>query len=181
MWIMRVCAIVTLAMIGGASCATAPKTPTERRDLEARAQVTLQGMLARDAGLRDVLATSAGYAVFPEIGKGGLIVGAAYGRGVVYEDGRFAGFVELNQASLGAQLGAQTFSELIVFRDRAALDRLKAGKFSFGANVSAVVLTAGAAASAEFRDGVSVFTVPRGGLMAEVSLSGQKLNFQPST
>ena len=126
-----------------------------------------------------MLDTSAGYAVFPEIGKGGLVVGAAYGRGVLYQHGRKAGFVELNQASIGAQLGAQTFTELIVFRNDYDVARLKAGTYSLGANASAVVLTTGAAATADFVDGVAVFVVPRGGAMAELSLSGQKINFSP--
>lgn len=162
-----------------AACATAPKTTAERDSLEARADATLQSMKARDPGLTDVLQSSYGYAVFPEIGKGGMVVGAAYGRGVVYERGQKVGYVELNQGSIGAQLGAQSFAELIVFRDQFDLQRLKAGNFSLGGNASAVALTAGAAATARFQNGVAVFVVPRGGLMAELSISGQQLNFQP--
>lgn len=160
-------------------CATSPKTDKGKRDLEARAQTTLRDMRARDPGLDSVLAGSAGYAVFPEIGKGGAVVGAAYGRGVLFERGQPTGFVELNQGSIGAQLGGQTFSELLVFEDPGAIDRLKRGVFSVGANASAVALTSGASANAEFIDGVAVFTVPRGGMMAELSISGQQFNFEP--
>jgi lipid-binding SYLF domain-containing protein len=178
MWIIRTCAIAAIA-IGSVACATAPKTEGERRDLEARSRETQQQMVQRDPSLQTVLDTAVGYVVFPEIGKGGAIVGAAYGRGVLFERGQPVGYVELNQASLGAQLGGQTFSEMIVFRDPVALQRLKGGDFQIGANASAVALTAGAAASAEFSEGVGVFTLPRGGLMAELSVSGQQLNFQP--
>lgn len=171
-------AVAALAM-SVMACATAPKTASERRDLEARADATLATMRSRDPGLQPVLDTAAGYAVFPEIGKGGMVAGAAYGRGVLYEGGRRTGFVELNQASIGAQAGGQTFSELMVFRDRVQLDQLKAGTYSVGANASAVALQSGAAAAAEFRDGVAVFVLPRGGLMAEVTISGQKINYQP--
>ena len=164
MWIMRL-SVITAIVIG--ACSTAPKTPAARGTLEARAEATLQTMRARDPGLADLLQSSAGYVVFPEIGKGGVIVGAAYGRGILYERGRPVGFVELNQASVGAQLGGQTFSELIVFQDRFDVDRLKTGQFSLGANVSAVALTTGAAATAQFQDGVAVFTVPRGGYDVE--------------
>jgi lipid-binding SYLF domain-containing protein len=136
-------------------------------------------MKARDPGLGNLLDSAYGYAVFPDIGKGGVIVGAAYGRGVLYEHGHQVGYLELNQGSIGAQLGGQTFAELIVFRDRFAVERLKAGSFELGANASAVALQSGAAASAAFADGVAVFTLPHGGLMAELSVSGQKLNYQP--
>jgi lipid-binding SYLF domain-containing protein len=162
-----------------AGCATAPKSSSERRSLEARADATLDTMIARDPGLRDVVDRAYGYAVFPEVGKGGLLVGGAYGRGIVYEKGRKVGFVELNQASIGAQLGGQTFSELLVFRDRAALEELKGGDFEIGAGASAVVLTKGAATGARFERGVALFVLPRGGLMVDVSVTGQQLNFQP--
>lgn len=160
-------------------CATAPKTRSEQVNLEARADSTLRMMRSRDPGLQELLSRSAGYVVFPEIGKGGLVVGAAYGRGVLYERGRHAGFVELNQASVGAQAGGQTFSELIVFSDPYEVQKLKGGAYSMGANASAVALTAGAAASADFKGGIEVFVLPRGGMMAELSVTGQKLNFSP--
>lgn len=178
MWIIRLSAIAAL-VLGTVACATAPKTEAGRRDLEASAAATLQNMRARDPGLQNLLNSAYGYVVFPEIGKGGVVVGAAYGRGVLYERGRPVGFVELNQGSIGAQLGGQTFAELIVFQNRFDVERLKTGDFSLGANASAVAITAGAAASADFSEGVAVFTLPRGGLMAELSVSGQQLNFQP--
>lgn len=168
---------MVLLLIG--ACATAPKTPSDRANLAARAEATLRVMKERNPNLQSVLNESIGYAVFPEIGKGGIGIGAAYGRGVLYENGRMIGFVELNQASIGAQLGGQTFAELIVLRDHAAIERLKGGSFSLGADVSAVALTAGAAATADFQNGVAVYVMPRGGLMAELTISGQQINYQP--
>jgi lipid-binding SYLF domain-containing protein len=166
-------------MIGMGACATAPKTEAGRQSLEASAEATLGSMRARDPGLPNLLDSAYGYAVFPDIGKGGMVVGAAYGRGVLFEHGHPTGYVELNQGSVGAQLGGQSFSELVVFRDNFAVERLKVGQFELGANASAVALTEGAAGAASFTDGVAVFTIPKGGLMAELSVTGQKLNFQP--
>ena len=177
MWIKQVSAIAAF-VVGFAACATAPKTAGEQRDLEAKADVALQSMRTRDPGLQGLLDSSAGYVVFPEVGKGGFIVGGAHGRGILYEHGMRSGFVQLTQASVGAQIGAQTFSQLVVFQDAFTVQRLKAGTYTFGANASAVVLSAGAAANARFVNGVAVFTNPTGGVMAELSLSGQKLDFQ---
>jgi lipid-binding SYLF domain-containing protein len=177
MWNFRLSAIALL-LIGAVACSTAPKTQGEQRSVEASADSTLHKMIARDPSLRQLLDGSAGYVVFAEIGKGGFIVGAAHGRGVLYESGRPVGFVELNQASLGAQLGGQTFSELIVFHDPFELQKLKHGEFTLGANASAVAIKSGAAARTA-PGGVSVFTLPIGGLMAELSVSGQKLNYAP--
>ena len=69
-------------------------------------------MRAEDPGLGELLRRSYGYALFPKVTKGGLGVGGAYGRGVVYERGRHVGYSDLSQASVGLQAGGQTFSEL---------------------------------------------------------------------
>ena len=136
-------------------------------------------MTAKDASLRDLVDRSPGYAVFPDVGKAGAIIGGAYGRGVVYEHGRPTGYTEMKQASIGAQLGAQDYSELIVFENDASLARLKSGDFDVGAEATAVALKSGAAKAATFQGGAVVFTLPRGGLMASAAVRGQKLNFQP--
>jgi lipid-binding SYLF domain-containing protein len=179
---MRNLTIVFAAAVGLliSACATTPKTVEGRQDLMRDAQATLETMRGQDPGLDSLLQQSAGYVVFPEVGKGGVIVGGAYGRGIVFENGQPVGYAELNQASIGAQLGGQTFSELIVFRDPQGLAALKEGRFDIGATASATALTAGAAATTQFGDdGVAVFVVPRGGLMVDVSVSGQQINFEP--
>jgi lipid-binding SYLF domain-containing protein len=119
--------------------------------------------------------------IFPSVGKGGVIVGGAYGRGEVYEQGQLVGYADVTQATVGAQLGGQTFSELIVFENREAMDRFKRGNFEFAANVSAVALKAGAAAAARYTNGVAVFVKPEGGAMFEASIGGQKFTFQART
>lgn len=172
--------LAAAALTLGGACATAPRTADEKADLYVEADRTLGMMRSRDPGLGELLNRSAGYVVFPNIGKGAFVAGGAYGRGILYESGRRRGFVELNQASIGAQIGAQSFSELIVFTSPLDVSKLKMGDFSMGANVSAVVLTTGAAAAVEANAGTFVFIVPRGGVMAELSVNGQKLNFEPA-
>src|SRR5438270_709099 len=93
------CLIVALGLFAG--CSTAPKTESARDDLKDRAQQTLAQFTEKDPSLQDVLNQSAGYAVFPKVGKGGAGVGGAFGRGVVYENGRMVGYTNLEQASIG--------------------------------------------------------------------------------
>ena len=171
-------AVVAVALTS-TGCATAPKSEPQRQSLVAEADAAVQSMIAKDSSLRDFIAGAHGYAAFPNIGKAGLIAGGASGRGVVYEDGRPVGYTQINQGSIGAQIGAQSYAELIVFKDQAALDRLKAGNFEFGADISAIALKAGGAASAQFQGGMAVFVQPKGGLMAEASIKGQKLSYEP--
>jgi lipid-binding SYLF domain-containing protein len=167
------------AVLWSSGCATAPETPSDQQNLETQASATLDAMAARDARIPRLVAESHGYVVFPEIGKGGALVGGAHGLGVVYENGAPIGYVVMNQGSIGAQLGGQTFSELVLFRTGAALERLKASNFELGGDASAVMLTRGGGRALTFERGVAVFVLPRGGLMVDLSVSGQQLDFQP--
>lgn len=167
------------ALAVGACGGTAPQSAESRQNLYQEARLTLNSMQARDPSLTTALGGAAGYAVFPKIGKGGFIAGAAHGRGILFEGGQASGYVELNQASIGAQIGAKTFSELIIFQNHSDVQNLKNGTFKFGADVAAVALTAGAARSTSFRNGVAVIVESQGGLMADLSVNGQKINFMP--
>src|SRR5215468_7348835 len=78
-----------------------------------------------------------GYAVFPSIGKAGVGVGGAYGKGKVYEGGKVIGETSMTQASIGLQLGGQAFSQIIFFEDARALKEFTSGNFEFGAGAAA--------------------------------------------
>ncbi len=143
---------------------------------------------------------SYGYAVFPTIGKVGFFIGGAYGKGRVYERGRYSGDVEMTQGTIGLQLGGQAFSQIIFFQDQRAYDEFTSGNFEFGAQASAIVITAGANAEAstkgtsasanlgkdkvkaegQYYKGMAVFSLAKGGLMYEATVGGQKFNFQPN-
>jgi lipid-binding SYLF domain-containing protein len=158
-------------------CAHAPKTEAARQDLTQQAQVTLQDMQSRDPNLQALLNSSAGYIVFPKVAQGGFIVGAGSGKGVVFQNGQPIGFATLNRGSVGAQVGGQTFAELIVVRDAYTLQRIKAGQFNLGAQASAVAITYGASAATRFNNGVAVFVQPHGGAELNLSLTGQRIKF----
>ncbi|MDP8252884.1 MAG: lipid-binding SYLF domain-containing protein [Candidatus Kaelpia aquatica] len=118
-----------------------------------------------------------GYAVFPTVGKGGIGIGAAYGKGIVYEQGEIVGSTTLKQLSIGFQLGGQAYSEIIFFKSKRDLENFKSGNFELGATASAVAVTVGASADADYSDGVAIFTLPKGGLMYEATVAGQKFTY----
>lgn len=173
----RAATVVALATGLLLSCSTAPATKEERDRLLKEAASSRQEWNRLDPGVEAFTKKGYGYAFFPEITKGGAGIGGAYGRGVVYEQGQHIGYADLTEGSLGVQLGGQTYSELIVFETSAAMDRFKANQFSFGASASAVIAQEGAAASAQFVDGVAVFVKPIGGVMGEAALGGQKITY----
>ena len=142
------------------------------------AQEIITEFRAKDAGIKRFFDMAQGYAVFPKITKGGLVIGAAHGSGVVYEKGVVVGSATLSQGTVGFQLGFQTYSEIIFFKQKAALDRLKDGKLKFSGQASAIAAEEGASAEVDYEEGVAVFTLPRAGLMAEASIGGQHFSFE---
>ena len=148
----------------------------------------------------EYFAKSYGYALFPTVGKGALVIGAGHGSGKVYEKGAYVGDTSITQLSVGFQAGGEAFSEIIFFEHKAAFDKFTAGNFEFAAtaqataitaNVSATAGTTGASATASatkndaattnaaYNDGMAVFTVAKGGLMYEASVAGQKFSYKP--
>jgi lipid-binding SYLF domain-containing protein len=176
---MRVVGVLTIVATLLASCATAPSTPGGREVLQQQATAAMTEMSKDDPGLDELTRKGYAYALFPEIAKGGLVFGGGYGRGVVYEQGQHIGYVDLSQASFGLQVGGQTYSELIVFENKAALERLKQGRIDLAAGASAVILKTGAAVNAHFVDGIAVIVRPIGGAMAEATVGGQQVTYVP--
>jgi lipid-binding SYLF domain-containing protein len=141
-----------------------------------------------------------GYALFPTIGKGGIGIGAAHGSGRVYAHGKYVGDTSMTQVTVGLQLGGQAFSQVIFFEDERSFKEFTSGNFEFGAQASAVAITAGASAStgttgnnagasggkkdattagSQYHKGMAVFTIAKGGLMYEAAIGGQKFNYKP--
>ncbi len=118
--------------------------------------------------------TAYGYAVFPGIGKGGLGVGGAAGKGTVFKGGAPVADTKLSQLTIGFQAGGQKYAEVIFFENSKAYERFVSNKFEFAAQVSAVALKSGVSLDAEYTDGMLVFTMAIGGLMYEASVGGQK-------
>ena len=171
-------ALVTVVAGLLGSCATAPASREDKAALVGEATTRWQQMRQEDPALGALVQRSYGYALFPDVGKAGLGVGGAYGRGVVYERGQHIGYSDLTQGTVGVQVGGQSFSELLVFESKAALDRFKAGQFGFAAGASAVVLKSGVATNLNFVDGVAVVVQPIGGVMVEAAIGGQQFTYQ---
>jgi lipid-binding SYLF domain-containing protein len=140
-----------------------------------------------------------GYAVFPTIGKGGVGIGGAFGKGQVYRRGKVTGTTSLIKGTIGFQLGGQVFSEILFLQDKRAYDEFTSGNFEFDATASAVAITAGVQAKAgtdgatagasagpgtgkqaktSYKKGMAVFVHARGGLMYEATIGGQKFSFK---
>ena len=143
------------------------------------AQETIAVFKKADPNLSRFFDNAVGYAVFPRVSKGAIGVGGAAGSGVVFEKGQAIGKASLTQVTVGAQLGGQTYSEVIFFETPPALTDFKKGTLALAAQASAVAAAKGASANAKYENGVAVFTTGKGGLMFEASVGGQKFAFEP--
>jgi lipid-binding SYLF domain-containing protein len=173
--------VLAAAIFMGTGCETAPKTEAKRANLVDEAQVSVKSMQNVDPDLASFMNRGYGYAIFPNVGKGGFVAGGAYGRGSVYEQGKFIGYADVKQGTVGLQAGGQNFSELIVFENKAALDRFTNNEFAFAANASAIAIKPGVSKSTNFEKGTAVFTQPKGGLMVEAAIGGQQFTFNSAT
>jgi len=170
-------ALMGFAALLLAACAS---TPAPSLDVQQReAEATLMRFLENDPSLQAWVDGAYGYAIFPDISKGGFGFGGGFGRGLVFEQGRVVGRTQVTQATFGAQIGVQSYSQVIFFRDEAALRTYQRENFEFSAQAAAVAATAGAAATTSYERGVAVFILTRSGLMAEATVGGQKFRYEP--
>jgi lipid-binding SYLF domain-containing protein len=148
---------------------------------------------------RAMFANSYGYAIFPNVGEGGFIVGGALGQGRVYVRNAWIGDAKMGEVTVGFQAGGKVYSEIVFFEDERALREFESGSFEFSAGASAIAITASAGASAgtngvqanasgtennatnvgQYEHGMAVFTVAKGGLMYAAAIGGQKFTFEP--
>jgi lipid-binding SYLF domain-containing protein len=156
----------------------APALPAQTEEHADVAEVIAK-FKQKDPEMAEIFAKAAGYVVFPTVGKGGIGIGGARGKGWVYEHGKLIGKSTLTQVSVGFQLGGQAYSEVVFLQTEAAVANFKLGHLKLDAQASAVALTARAAADLAYRNGVAIVTMAKGGLMYEASVGGQKFSFTP--
>lgn len=131
-----------------------------------------------DGLMKNLFDNSAGYVIFPNIGKGAIGIGGAAGNGAVFQNGTLIGMAKMTQGSIGFQFGGQAYREVIFFETEADLNRFKENKIEFSGQASAVAATKGAAANIKYKDGVMIFSQIKGGLMYEASVGGQKFKYR---
>ena len=165
-----------LALTG---CGSAPNTPVEEKQLVNDSMATLKDLEIMDPSLTDKINACAGYAVFPNVGKGGLGLEVASGNGDVYQMGnKYIGTSHLGMVGGGFDLGGQSYSEVILFETPAALQEFEDNKISFDATASAVALKAGATANAKYEKGLLRIYHVNGGAMIEAGIGGQQFTFK---
>jgi lipid-binding SYLF domain-containing protein len=151
----------------------------EKKEVLSDSKEAKDAFIKKDPSMSNLFSSSYGYVIFPKITKAGLVFGGSGGYGVVYEQGKAIGTAKAAQVTVGAQVGAQAYREVIFFENKDVLGRFKANKVEFSAEISAVAAKSGVSKNAKYISGVAIFTDDLGGLMAEASVGGQKFVYKP--
>jgi lipid-binding SYLF domain-containing protein len=176
----RLAMATTLCLITG--CSYTPPTPVThvgREYLSQRCSSALADFKEARAGMGKWIDSAYAYAILPSVGAGAIGIGGAAGRGEVMRNGNLLGYCKMTQVNIGAQIGGQSFAELILFHDPSALSRFESGQTTFDARATAVAASSGAGTAANYQYGVMVFTLPIDGLMVQAAIGGQHFTYAP--
>ena len=165
---------ITLVIAAMASpCAAGAQT------IDRDAEGALNALYRSTPAAKTLAKTAKGILIFPRILKAGFIVGAQYGDGTLFKNGKPAGHYNIAAGSYGFQAGVQGFAYAMFFMTDSALAYLdNTAGFEIGAGPSVVVVDAGKAKSlttTTAREDVYAFIFGQKGLMAGVGLQGSKI------
>lgn len=157
----------------------APARAATAAEIDRDASAALQKLYAHSPAAKALGAKAKGILVFPNIIKGGLMVGGQFGEGALKRRGKTVAYYNTASASFGLQAGAQTFGYALFFMDDAALGYLtRSDGWEIGVGPSVVVVDEGMAAtltSTTVQKGIYAFIFGQQGLMAGVGLQGSKI------
>ena len=118
--------------------------------------------------------------VFPDVIKGGFIVGGEYGKGALRHDGKTMDYYSIASASLGLQIGAQSYAIVMVFLTDEALTKFRNSKgWEAGVDGSVALAEWGAGKdinTQNYADPIVGFVIDSKGLMAGITLEGSKIS-----
>lgn len=140
----------------------------------------LQALYQTTPAAKKIATIAKGILVFPDVIKGGFIVGGQFGEGALREGGKTAGYYKTFAASYGLQAGAQSFGYALFFLDNESLQYLKKSKgWELGVGPSIVVVDKGIARSlttTTTKSGIYAFIFRQKGLMAGIGIQGSKIS-----
>ncbi|MFM7008511.1 MAG: YSC84-related protein [Betaproteobacteria bacterium] len=167
-------------LIGAMLVCIAHATYAESREaLERESKNALNNLIAQNQIAKDLNARAAAVLVFPSVKKAGLMVGAQYGEGVLWRNGKASAYYNTGGASFGFQAGVQEYGYAMFFMKDSALNALDVTQgFEVGVGPSVVVIDQGMGAShttTTLQNDIYAFVFSQRGLMAGVGIQGNKI------
>ena len=172
-------ALTILLFLGGLSTPTRSVSASSASELEQSAQGALKELYRTTPAAKAIGEKAAGVLVFPKILKGGFVVAAQYGDGVLFKHGKVHGYYNSTSASFGFQAGLQKFGYALFFMTEEDLKYLDSSSgWEVGALPSLTVVDVGVARSLStttLQKGMYAFFFGQKGLMGGLSLQGSKI------
>ena len=165
-------ALASMALVSQARAATAA-------EIDAEVDKSLADLRAEEPDLAKFLDEAVGVLVFPEIIKGGLIVGGQYGEGALRMGGKTRDYYSTVAASIGLQAGGQIFGYAVLFLTEPALSYLDdSAGWDIGSAPTLVYGDEGWSSSLsvqDIQDGLLVVFFDQEGVMGGLGIQGAKI------
>jgi lipid-binding SYLF domain-containing protein len=176
---MRVTGFAQMAAVMGVMVLAAPAFAETAAEIDAGVETARDKCAADVPGCETAAEKAQGMLVFPKVTKGAIGVGGSYGEGALIVDDKPAGYYSTAAASIGLQLGGETYSQIIMFTTREALDSFRnSSGWEVGANAKVTMIDQGGAAdinSVIANNPVVAFVFGQQGLMGDLSVQGAKI------
>ena len=157
-----------------------PLSASDEANMDSSATWALNELYAGNSAARELGRKAKAVLVFPDVVKGGFMIGGQVGNGVLRRKGRTIGYYNLTAASYGFQAGLQSFGYALFLMNDSAIDYLNTSAgWEVGVGPSLVVVDEGMArtmTSTTMRDDVYAFVFGQRGLMAGAGLQGSKIS-----
>ena len=155
------------------------KSRVDARKIEANSRDALNRLYTKNPFAKELASKAQGILIFPEMTKGGLLIGGAFGDGALYERGRSGGYYRSISASWGLEAGLQKYGYALFLMDQNAINKLnRSGGWELGSEPNLTIVDSGVASSLSTttynKGSVAIFFDQRG-LMGGISVQGTKI------
>jgi lipid-binding SYLF domain-containing protein len=162
---------------------TVPSMAASKAEIDRDANAALQNLYKKNVMAEALGKKAKGVLVFPSILKAGFIFGGEGGNGALFKHGNPVRYYNIAAASVGLQIGAESFGYAMFFMNDKALVYLnKSEGWEVGAGPTLVVVDKKTAAAFEknmststLKDDIYAFVFSQEGLMAGIDLHGSKI------
>ncbi|MDF2235358.1 YSC84-related protein [Albimonas sp. CAU 1670] len=178
---MQITRRLAVAGLMAATLATPPLAQAdeaERMEIDAKANAALARLYAENPAAKELGGKSVGILIMPEITKAGFVVGGQGGKGVLRVGGAPQAYYRLVSASIGFQAGVQSYSQVLMFLTKEALDGFtSANGWEAGVDGSVAIVKSGATVGGDtttVSSPIVGFVFGEKGLMAAANIEGSK-------
>ena len=173
--------VLLIALAVGATTLmnVSPAAAASAAEIERNVNSAVQKLAAKNPWTKELAEKAKGVLIFPNVVKGGFMVGGQFGEGALRKEGKTVAYYNTVSASYGLQAGLQRYGYALFFMTDSALAYLdRSDGWELGTGPSVVVMDkgmAGGITTTTATADVYAFFFDQEGLMAGLGLHGTKI------